>query len=147
MEIHGSFKINPVQLIMSNHGLGDMGPVQKYIDEQCIKLMEPYTPFLNGFLSGPAITAHTIIGSGTIRQVAPQARYLYHGEVYGPNYPIIKGGVLEGFYSPSKKHPTGRDIKYNKSTHPLAGKLWFERMKSDHADDILRGARKIAGGR
>jgi len=26
------------------------------------------------------------------------------------------------------------------------GKLWFERMKADHKDDILRGAIKIAGG-
>ena len=154
MEIHGSFKINPVKLIMNKHGLGDMREVQKYIDNECIKLMSPYTPFLTGNLEKSAIR-NTVIGSGRITQNTPYARYLYYGEVYGPNLPIRNGkisfnpedGPIEKWVSPKKKYPTGRDIKYNKSGHPLAGKLWFERMKSDHTDDILRGARKIAGGR
>lgn len=28
----------------------------------------------------------------------------------------------------------------------LRGKMWFERMKADHKDDILKGAIKMAGG-
>lgn len=37
------------------------------------------------------------------------ARYQYNGEVYGPNRPITKNGVIIGWYSkPGAKHPTGR---------------------------------------
>lgn len=107
--------------------------------------MRPYTPFLSGALIKSA-TIGTVIGSGTIKQNTPYARYQYYGEVYGPNIPIIKDGVLEGFYSPPKKSPTGRELQYNKSKNPKAGKKWFERMKADHKTSILAGAAKISGG-
>lgn len=147
MKITSSFKINAVDLIMKNHGLGPMGKIQQYIDSKCIGLMEPYTPFKSGYLSGPAVIAHTVIGSGHIRQEGPYARYLYYGEVFGPNIPIMKNGVIEGFYSPPHKNPTGRKLEYNKVGHPNAGSHWFDRMKADHKDEILAGARKIAGGK
>ena len=88
------------------------------------------------------------LGSGELRYLSPYARYLYYGEVYGPNIPIYEGEQLVGFFSPKgkKKHPTGRALIYDTSRHPLAGKKWFERMKADHADEIRAGAAKIAGG-
>lgn len=140
-------KINmkPTSQLISERGLCEGGITQKYIDQECIRRMRPYTPFLSGALIKSA-TIGTVIGSGTIKQNTPYARYQYYGEVYGPNIPIIKGGVLEGFYSPPKKSPTGRDLQYNKSKNPKAGKMWFERMKADHKTSILAGAAKTSGG-
>lgn len=121
---------------------------QDYIDNTCIRLMKPYMPFRNGFLEKSS-TLGTVIGSGEIRQVAPGARYLYYGEVYGPSFPITgENGDIIGWRSPKgkKKHPTGRALKYDTSRHPQAGPFWFKRMVADHKDDILQGAAKIAGG-
>lgn len=134
---------------------------QREIDKDCIKLMKPYTPFKMGVLENSA-TIHTVIGSGQITQVTPYARYLYYGKVYGPNFPIVRekdgtehivfghydgDGTIIGWRSPKgkKKHPTGRDIQYSKDKHPLAGKMWFERMKADRKRDILQAAAKIIG--
>lgn len=134
---------------------------QREIDKDCIKLMKPYTPFKMGVLENSA-TIHTVIGSGQITQVTPYARYLYYGKVYGPNFPIVRekdgtkhivfghydgDGTIIGWRSPKgkKKHPTGRRLHYSKDKHPLAGKMWFERMKADRKGEILQAAAKILG--
>ena len=120
--------------------------VQKVIDSEVLRYMKPYTPFRNGFLEKSAVLG-TIIGSGEIKQIAPYARYLYYGQVYGPNIPIFEGKHLVGFFSPpgQAKHPTGVEMEYDTTHHPLAGKMWFERMKADHKDDILQAAAKSIG--
>lgn len=134
---------------------------QREIDKDCIKLMKPYTPFKMGVLENSA-TIHTVIGSGQITQVTPYARYLYYGKVYGPNFPIVRekdgtehivfghydgDGTIIGWRSPKgrKKHPTGRRLHYSKDKHPLAGKMWFERMKADRKMDILQAAARRLG--
>ena len=43
-----------------------------------------------------------------------------------------------------KKVLTDKNLNYTKAMHPLAGPFWFERMKTDHLDSILRGAQKYA---
>ena len=120
---------------------------QAFIDSECMRLMVPYTPRRNGLLE-ESVKLGTVLGSGELRYLSPYARYLYYGEIYGPNIPIYEGEQLVGFFSPKgkKKHPTGRALIYDTSRHPLAGKKWFERMKADHADEIRAGAAKIAGG-
>lgn len=132
---------------------------QKEVDKDCVKLMKPYTPFRSGTLENSA-TNHTVIGSGKIVQKTPYARYLYYGKVYGPNFPVVLekdgtehivyghytgDGKIIGWRSPKKKHPTGRELHYSKDKHPLAGKLWFERMKADRRGDILQAAAKQLG--
>ncbi|MBQ2470771.1 MAG: hypothetical protein II514_06270 [Ruminococcus sp.] len=120
---------------------------QRFIDSETMRLMVPYTPMRNGILM-ESVKLGTVIGSGELRYLSPYARYLYYGEIYGPNIPIYEGSQLVGYFSPKgkKKHPTGRPLKYDTSRHPQAGKLWFERMKADHGAEILEGAAKIAGG-
>lgn len=147
MKITSSFKINALDLIMKNHGLGPMGKIQQFIDSDCIRRMGPYIPFKSGYLSGPAISTQTIIGTGEIKQKGPYVKYLYYEEVFGPNIPIIKNGILEGFYSPPHKEPTGRKLRYNTAGHPKAGGHWFDRMIADQGDEVLAGARKVAGGK
>ena len=120
---------------------------QAFIDSECMRLMAPYTPMRYGMLM-ESVKLGTVIGSGKLRYLSPYARYLYYGEIYGPNIPIYERGNIVGYFSPpgQKKFPTGRQMKYDTSRHPQAGKMWFERMKADHADAICAGAAKIAGG-
>lgn len=154
MKFDGEFKLKSTELMMKERGLEDGGLVQQFIDSECIKQMKPYTPKQSGVLENSAELS-TVIGSGKIEQHTPYARYLYYGEVYGPNYPIRNGkisfneedGPIEGWVSAKKKSPTGRELKYNTAVNPKAGKMWFERMKADHKDEILAGAIKVAGGR
>ena len=79
-----------------------------------------------------------MIGSGKLTQATPYARYQYYGEIYGPNIPIKKGGAIVGWYSPKKKYPTGRMLTYSTAKSPLAGSHWFERMKADKKEQLLR---------
>lgn len=120
---------------------------QGFIDSKCISLMVPYTPMRNGLLM-QSVKLGTVVGSGELRYLSPYARYLYYGEIYGPNIPITENGQTVGYFSPKgqKKRPTGRGMTYDTSRHPQAGKLWFERMKADHSAEICEGAAKIAGG-
>lgn len=60
---------------------------------------------------------HTVIGSGEVRYRTPYAKRLY----YNPQF------TFQGA--------------------PLRGGKWFERMKADKKDAILKGAAKIAGAR
>lgn len=143
----------------------NMQKTQEFIDSECIRLMKPYMPFKNGFLEQSA-TLGTVIGSGEIHQNLPYAHYMYYGNVYGPNFPIVEengntsgmvvfgkyegNGVIVGWCSPKgkKKHPTGRKLKYKTNgKHPQAGPFWFKRMVADKKDAILRGAAKISGGK
>lgn len=118
--------------------------VQAVVDKAVIDYCLPYCPWETGTMAKSAYTA-TQIGSGEVVYRGPQARYLYYGEVYGPNIPVFddNSGEPTGFFSPpgQKKSPTGRDLKYSKDVNPLAGPFWFERMKADHLDDIIKEAK------
>jgi hypothetical protein len=114
---------------------------QKFVDSECIRLMTPYTPTLNTGLRKSAIIG-TKIGTGKIVYASPYARYQYYGKlmvssVTGSAW--AKGG--EG------KVLTDKDLTYSKSREPLAGKMWFERMKADKLPQIKKGANAILGGR
>ncbi len=129
------------------------GRVQQVIDKSVIDWCLQYCPWDAGVLAKSAYTA-TVIGSGLVVYDTPYAHYQYYGEVYGPNIPIFDddSGIPTGFYSPknAKKHPTGKELDYSKSKEkngPLAGPFWFERMKADHLNDILKEARSVAGGK
>lgn len=58
----------------------------------------------------------TVIGSGEVRWIAPYARNQYYN--------------------------TARSRPYD----PQRGAYWFERMKAVHKDEIVSGAKRIAGG-
>lgn len=119
----------------------DFDRAQKFIDSECIRLMKPFTPFKNGILEKSA-TLGTKLGSGEIKQIAPYARYQYYGE-------LMVSSITGSSYARNgeKKVLTGTPLNYSTSKHPNAGKLWFERMKAAHKDQILKGANKIAGGK
>lgn len=114
---------------------------QAYIDQACIRHMDKYTPMLTGTLKRSA-TLGTKIGSGRIEYASPYARYQYYGK-------LMVSSVTGSPYARNgeKKVLTSVELKYNTASHPLAGPFWFERMKADHKNEIMRGAAQIAGGK
>lgn len=141
MQINGRLEIRSNDVLLSNRGLQTRGKIQKYIDNECIRRMSPYTPFLTGMLEKSSTTG-TVIGSGIIKQNAPYARFQYYGKVMVDSE---TGSAYAQKYG--KKVLTEKNLQHNKSRHPKAGPFWFERMKSDHKDSILDGARRMAGAR
>lgn len=101
---------------------------QSYVDSEVLRLSEPYVPFQSGMLKLSGQLG-TVIGSGLVVYNAPYARYQYYGMVMVGRAP---------------KQLTDTPLTYHGA--PKRGKLWFERCKADHKEQILRGAAKIAGG-
>lgn len=68
---------------------------------------EKYVPARSG-----ALRNSVQVGPKTIAWRSVYARYQYYGQVYGPNFPIMFGGQIVGWYSlpGQKKHPTGREL-------------------------------------
>lgn len=123
------------------------GLVQQAIDKAVIDWNVQYCPMETGTLAKSPYSV-TEIGSGKVVYPGPYARYLYYGEVMGPNIPVFEddSGEPTRFFSPrgQKKHLTGRQLEFSTDLNPLAGAFWFERMKADHMDDILKEAKSVA---
>lgn len=133
--------MKPTDVLLKERGLEEMGRVQKFVDSEVIRQMSPYTPFSSGILDKSA-TLGTKIGSGLVQQNAPHARYQYYGKL------MVSSVTGSAWASQGEsKVLTETDLVYNTSKHPLAGKMWFERMKADKKEEILEGARKIAGAK
>lgn len=117
-----TLQINSKEQILKDRGLNDNGSVQKFIDSTVLSLNEPFVPFDIGTLikSGKL---HTQIGSGKVIYNTPYARRWY----YMPAR--FEGGSGSGTAT------IGR------------GNYWFERMKAQYKDQILEGAKKIAGAK
>lgn len=149
MQVVAKMNLN-IEKTLENHNLEDGGKVQQFIDSECIRLMDDYTPDRNGMLKN-SIRLNTKIGSGLLTQATPYARYQYYGVLYVD--PVYGKGAFYsddyGFWSRKgvAKIPSGRELNYSQAKSPLAGKLWFERMKADKKEQILEGARKVANGK
>lgn len=112
--------------------------VQKFVDSESIRLMVPYTPMRNGMLQKGAVLG-TVIGSGEIHYKIPYARYQYYGKL------MVSSVTGSAFATRGEsKVLTEKDLTYNTARHPLAQRLWFETMKHNHKEQILRGAAAIA---
>lgn len=142
-----------------NHGDVDLlhaknletgGRVQMAIDNAVISYALPYCPWETGTLARSPYTASPP-GGGQVIYQGPYARYLYYGEVMGPNIPVFEddSGVPTRFFSPpgQTKHLTGRPLVFKQDQNPMAGPFWFERMKADHLNDILEEAKAVANGK
>lgn len=93
---------------------------QKYVDSECLRLSDPYVPKLSSDLIKSGITG-TVLGSGEIDYTAPYAK---------PNYYENAGRGIEG-------------LNASGGVKGLRGKQWFERMKADHKEEILKGAQEV----
>lgn len=141
-----TIKMPKAQEMLRQRNLETGGKVQKLIDKLVIDYSIPYCPFDTGVLANSPYSAST---PGRVVYNTPYARYLYYGKVYGPNIPVYEddSGVPTRYFSPPgrKKHPTGKDLQYKTDQNPNAGAFWVERMKADHAGDIVEEVCKFAG--
>lgn len=88
--------------------LNDKG-VREEVNERIKDSINEFVPMKSGALRKSArVTANTISWGTGLKY----ARYQYFGEVYGPNYPIMRQGTIVGWYSRRgmKKYPTGREL-------------------------------------
>ena len=113
-----SFNMHNVNEIIVSHGIGEGGRVQKFIDNECLRRADKYTPKQTGELIRSG-TRGTVIGSGRIIYLAPYAR---------SNYYFNAGRGLQGTAGGG-----------------LRGRRWFKRMCDAHRMTILKGTAQIAG--
>mgnify|MGYP002550924108 FL=1 len=111
---------NTTETMLKDRGLAPCGKVQKAIDSEVLRRSDPYVPFRTGFLKKSGILG-TKIGSGEVIYNAVYANRNYYLNAGRGKQGTAKGG--------------------------LRGKCWFERMKVDHVQDILKTAREKAGGK
>ena len=131
--------LDDLETILKRRGLEERGRVQRYIDSEVIRYSEPYTPRRLGALSRSAKTG-TVEGSGEVVWNDIKARFQYYGKL------MVSPTTGSSWAKKNeKKVLTDRDLEYHGGG--MRGKMWFERMKLDHKDDIIRGAAEIAGGK
>lgn len=111
------FTIKPTAQLLKERGLQKDGKVQKYIDSECIRHMDKYTPMQTGFLKRSVILG-TFIGSGILKYIASYSRSVYYNNT---------GRGVEGTANGGKR-----------------GRKWFEVMKAFHLSEIIEGAKKLA---
>ncbi|MGN0133969.1 MAG: minor capsid protein [Anaerotignum sp.] len=116
---------------------GRFALAQKVVDAAVLKHSAPYIPFETGMLFKSGYQS-TKIGSGEVVWQGPYAHYLYYGTLY-----VSPTTGSSWAKKGEKKVPTDRDLKYHGGGK--RGKLWFERMKADHRQDILKEAREAMG--
>jgi hypothetical protein len=104
--------------MMEKRGLEEGGAVQRYVDTKCLQYCQPLVPKRENIL----IESGKKVGSGQLEYRTPYARRWY----YMPAN--FHEGTGHGMNS------TGR------------GNYWFERMKQQYKEKILKGAQKIANG-
>ena len=150
LRITAKLQLPAVDELLTKCGLDKGGRVQHAINEAVISFSKqgnyvPASP--NRILEDSAVANDE---DGQVIWNTPYAHYQYMGEVYGPNIPIIdpETGVLMGWFSPPgrPKHPTGEKLTYDKTQNPNAGPFWFERMKADYLNDIIRLAQAAVKG-
>ena len=115
---------------------------QKLLNLAVVWDCDPLIPFQQGVLRNSVNYPQGIYG-GEIEYNTPYAHYQYIGEVYGPNIPIRDAeGNITGYWSPPKKHPTGRQLQYHTAG---TGDHWFEKAKEQHKDEWVRLVKQTAG--
>lgn len=149
--ILADFQWNGDQDLLRAKNLEQGGRVQQAIDNAVISYCMQYVPWDSGVLGKSPYSASPP-GCGHVTYNTPYARYQYYGVVYGPNIPVFddNSGEPTRFYSrpgmPKSPKVPAQQLQYSQDVNPLAGSFWFERMKADHSDDILREAKSVAAG-
>lgn len=119
-----TLQFHTIPRIVSDKGLSENGAVQKLVDSEVLRRCDPYVPMLTGNLKRSGITG-TVIGSGLVTWKCVYAHKQYYNNA---------GRGRQG------------TTKHNSHNYKcIRGKLWFERMKTDHGDEIIKMAKERAG--
>ena len=138
MDIETKLLLKSTQVLLAARNLEVGGAVQCYIDSEVLRLSDPYLPLRDGDLKRAGLDG-TTVGSGEVEWKGPYARYLYYGKLM-----LSPSGSCWAKHG-EKKHLTDKDLNFHGA--PKRGSFWFERMKTVHQKNIVKGAAKIAGGR
>lgn len=131
------FKIKDEKTLLASRGLQEGGPVQKLVDSEVMRYMGPYMPRRQAGELEHKMVMDTVIGSGEVRISGPYAHYLYEGILY------VSPTTGSAWAKENEiKVPTSKELTY--AGAPMRGKKFFERMKADHREDILRAAQATA---
>lgn len=123
--------------MIRKRGLQIGGPVQKTVDSEAMRYMSPYMPRRQAGELEHLMMMSTVIGSGQIDTPGPYAHYLYEGILY------VSPSTGSTWAKKNEiKVPTSKELTY--AGAPMRGKKWFERMKTDHKEDILQAAQAVA---
>jgi len=123
--------------LLARRGLQEGGLVQQVVDSETMRFMRPYMPRRQaGELEHKMVTA-TIVGSGEVKIDGPFAHYLHEGILYVDS---VTGSAWSR--KDDTKVPTDKELTY--AGAPMRGKKFFDRMKTDHKEDILKAAQAVA---
>ncbi len=123
--------------LLAKRGLQDGGPVQKLVDSEAMRYMSDYMPRRQAGELEHMMIMSTVIGSGQIDIPGPYAHYLHEGILY------VSPTTGSAWAKKDEiKVPTDRMLTY--AGAPMRGKKFFDRMKADHKDDILKDAQALA---
>lgn len=127
-------KMKPAAQIVKRLGLDEKGDVQNHFTKIVSHRMTRYMPFRTGALS----TKLKRIKSPTEIEVqGPYAHYQYEGEIWGPNIPKKENGVIDGYWSPKIKYPTGRKLDQSKGKNDRSGSHWEKRVMAEEGKAIV----------
>ena len=73
--------IKPTSQLIRERGLAQGERTQVFIDSECVRMMEKYTPKLSGTMRDSAYSGSKF-GSGEINQTAPYSQKQYRNENY-----------------------------------------------------------------
>lgn len=133
----GKLDIKATDLMLKERGLQKGGPVQQTIDAEVMRYMSPYMPRRQAGELEHMMVMATVVGSGQIDIPGPYAHYLHEGILY------VSPTTGSAWAKRNEiKVPTNKELTY--AGAPMRGKKFFDRMKADHKDDILRSAQAIA---
>lgn len=147
----GSLDIKPTDAIMRDKGLGLKNTVQSFVDTETMRYMGDYMPRRQSGELEHMMAMATVVGSGQIDIPGPYAHYLHEGIVYvDPVFKTagfkIKAGPYAGEWR-SRKGVTKimsspvRELQFFGA--PMRGKKFFDRMKADHKEDILKATQAL----
>lgn len=133
--------------ILKSRGLGTSNEARVLIATQFERLCQPYVPMSAESGAHFATRSQVSQDGKTVTYPGPYAHYDYVGEVYGPNIPIMHGGIPAGFFSPPgrKKSPTGREMEFHGA--PMRGKEWDKRMMADRGKELVEAVATYLGGK
>lgn len=131
------FNISMAETIKRKRGLQEGGPVQQLVDSEVMRYMSDYMPRRQAGELEHMMVMATVIGSGQIDIPGPYAHYLHEGILY------VSPTTGSAWAKKDEiKVPTDWELTY--AGAPMRGKKFFDRMKADHKDDILRAAQAMA---
>lgn len=120
-----TLEMNSINQVIQEHGFNDYGYMQRFVDSEILRLVEPYVPFQVGILRTSGIT-NTIIGSGELVWSTLYAQMLWYGKK---------------MIGPAPRTVTETDLIFHGGA--LTGAFWVLRMWEDRGQEIIKSAEEI----